>query len=141
MKRFPKLRPCAWDGLIVLVIALLAVFCSMTVWGTQNETPQDLTVVISMDGEAVERFPLSDFPDREQSYTNNGYTLQVILAEELLPDEYGVQVVESDCPTQDCVHTGTITRGGQSIVCLPARIVIELEGGSGTDDGPDLVIG
>ena len=45
----------------------------------------------------------------------------------------------SDCPTQDCVHTGAITRSGQSIVCLPGRIVIQLEGGG--DGGPDLVIG
>lgn len=47
----------------------------------------------------------------------------------------------SDCPTQDCVHMGEITRGGQSIVCLPARIVVQLEGGAAADDGVDLVIG
>ena len=47
----------------------------------------------------------------------------------------------SDCPTQECVHTGKITRSGQSIVCLPARIVVQLEGGAAADDGVDLVIG
>ncbi|MFR6093931.1 MAG: hypothetical protein ACLUIW_02515 [Dysosmobacter welbionis] len=36
---------------------------------------------------------------------------------------------------------GEITRGGQSIVCLPARIVVQLEGGAAADDGVDLVIG
>ena len=50
-------------------------------------------------------------------------------------------MTSSDCPTQDCVHTGAITRGGQSIVCLPARIVIQLEGGPEADSGVDLVIG
>ena len=48
---------------------------------------------------------------------------------------------EADCPTQDCVHTGTITRTGQSIVCLPARIIIRLEGGTVDKDAPDVVIG
>ena len=48
---------------------------------------------------------------------------------------------EADCPTQDCVHTGTITRAGQSIVCLPARIIIRLEGGTVDKDAPDVVIG
>ena len=51
----------------------------------------------------------------------------------------GLCVLESDCPNQDCVHSGVITRAGQSIVCLPARIVIELHGGSG--DGVDAVLG
>ena len=50
----------------------------------------------------------------------------------------GVRVSESDCPGQDCVHTGVITRAGQSIVCLPARIVVELVGAA---DGYDLVTG
>ena len=39
-------------------------------------------------------------------------------------------MVSSDCPTQDCVHTGTITRSGQSIVCLPARVSVVLTGGA-----------
>ena len=60
----------------------------------------------------------------------------------LRPDgQPGVQVEHADCPTQDCVHTGIITRAGQSIVCLPARIIIRLEGGSEPDGGPDLIIG
>ena len=37
--------------------------------------------------------------------------------------------------------SGTITRAGQSIVCLPARIIIQLEGGAPAPDGPDIVIG
>ena len=38
-----------------------------------------------------------------------------------------VRVSESDCPGQDCVRTGSISRAGQSIVCLPAQVVISLE--------------
>ena len=45
---------------------------------------------------------------------------------------------DSDCPGQDCVHSGAVSRAGQSIVCLPARIVVELVGAA---DGYDLVTG
>ena len=41
----------------------------------------------------------------------------------------------------DCVRTGTISRGGQSIVCLPARIVIQLTGGAADSNDVDIVIG
>ena len=71
----------------------------------------------------------------ERTYTANGCTLRVTFG------PGSAQVTASDCPTQDCVHTGAITRGGQSIVCLPARIVIQLEGGPAADSGVDLVIG
>ena len=51
------------------------------------------------------------------------------------------RVSSSDCPTQDCVRTGTISRGGQSIVCLPARIIIQLTGGAADSNDVDIVIG
>ena len=140
MRRFPKLRPCGWDVLIVLAVVVLALFCGVTVWGCGQDEAGELSVVISVDGEEVERCPLTKYPDMGGPYSANGYTLYVALAYTGGPD-YGIRVSRSDCPTQDCVHTGTITRSGQSIVCLPARIVIELESSSGSGDGPDLVIG
>ena len=70
----------------------------------------------------------------ERVYESRGYTLRVTFT------EGSAQVTASDCPTQDCVHTGAITRSGQSIVCLPARLIVELEG-TGDTDGPDVVIG
>ena len=45
-----------------------------------------------------------------------------------------VRVSESDCPNQDCVHSGAISRAGQSIVCLPARVADTLEGAASDYD-------
>ena len=56
-------------------------------------------------------------------------------------EDGGLRVSEADCPTQDCVHTGAISRSGQSIVCLPARIIIQLTGGQADPGGVDVVIG
>ncbi len=135
MKSSPKLRPCLWDGLVVLLVVALAAACALAVWSRGNDAG-DLTAVVTVDGVETERVPLKDFPDGERTYSGNGYTLHVRLA-----DGPGLYVAEADCPTQDCVHTGTITRAGQSIVCLPARIIIRLEGGAVDRDAPDVVIG
>lgn len=132
MKRFPKLRPNLWDGIMALLVAALAVVCGIMIWG-QSAGTGALTVVVSVDGAEVQRCALEEF--RPETYTANGYTLQ---AE---PRDGGVCVSVSDCPTQDCVHTGTITRAGQSIVCLPARIIFTLEGSSAESDLPELVVG
>lgn len=140
MKRSPELHPSRWDALVVCVVILLAVLSAVTIWCGEKETGE-LTVVITVDGEEVERCPLTQYPDMAIPYSANGYTLYVTLEHSVFPDTPGVAVSKSDCPTQDCVHTGVIHRSGQSIVCLPARIIIQLVGGSVSDDAPDLVIG
>ena len=84
-------------------------------------------------GDTVTRYPLTD--ERTIPLTHNGYTLTVTA------EGSGLRVSEADCPTQDCVHTGAIFRSGQSIVCLPARVVIQLIGGAADDGGVDIVIG
>ena len=131
MSTSPKLRPGIWDALVALTVAVLAVACAWTVWGGQDESGA-LTAVVSVDGVETERLALEE---AERTIQAGGYTLRLRLT------ETEVWVESSDCPTQDCVHTGHISRGGQSIVCLPARVIITLEGGQPEDTGVDIVIG
>lgn len=148
MKSPPKLRPTAWDALVALCVAALALGIAFFQW--RGETSQALTAVVSVDGEEADRFALAELLKSPRTYTANGYTLEVCAAirgEASAPGhkksggEAGLRVALSDCPTQDCVHTGIITRSGQSIVCLPARIIIRLEGGTADPDGVDAVLG
>lgn len=133
MRPFPKLRPNIWDALVALTVIVLAVVCVGTLWF--DSTDDGLQAVVVADGTEVERIALDTLPEPAELLVEaNGYRLHLLLSPE------GVVMAESDCPTQDCVRTGTIRRSGQSIVCLPARVVVTLEGAA-TDDGPDLVIG
>ncbi len=134
MKSSPELRPCLWDGLVALLVVVLAAACALAVWNRGNDAGE-LTAVVTVGGEETDRFVLSGTSGGDRTYSGNGYTLRVSLSPE------GVRVEEADCPTQDCVHTGHISRGGQSIVCLPARVIIQLEGGAQVDTGVDAVIG
>ena len=89
-----------------------------------------LTVVVSADGQELDRLPLAQFGTH--TYANNGYTLTVTAA------GGAVSVTQSDCPGQDCVHSGAVSRAGQSVGCLPARIGVD---GVGAADGYDLGTG
>ena len=130
----PELRPTLWDGLVVLAVVLLAALCALRTWSGGGSG--GLTAVIDVDGETVERVELAKLNGAaERTITANGYTLHVALSPE------GAVMVSSDCPTQDCVHTGTISRSGQSIVCLPARVIVRLEGASVDNGGPDIMLG
>lgn len=135
MRPSPKLRPTVWDALLAAAILALAALCALSVRG--QGTGEALTAVVSIDGREAERVDLTAAaPDTERTYTGSGYTLTV----DFCPGgETGVRVAHADCPNRDCVRTGLITRSGESIVCLPGRIVIRLE--SGGSDGVDAVLG
>ena len=134
MRPSPKLRPGLWDGAVALAVVLLAAACALALRGG-GAGDGTLTAVISVDGTETERTALTGLEDTERVVESNGYTLHIHLT------ETEVWVESSDCPTQDCVRTGHISRSGQSIVCLPARVIVALEGGTRTDSGVDAVIG
>lgn len=39
-----------------------------------------------------------------------------------------VRMLSAHCPDQLCVLQGAISKAGQSIVCLPQRVVVEIKG-------------
>lgn len=133
MKRSPELKPNLWDILVVLAVVALAAASALTVWPGRDSG--SLTAVVTADGQELDRFAPAELAAGPRTYTHNSYTLTVTA------EDGGLQVSEADCPTQDCVHTGAISRSGQSIVCLPARIIIQLTGGQADPGGVDVVIG
>ena len=127
----PELKFNRYDAVVAVVVALLAVAAALWFCLPRTQTG-DLTVVISVGGQETQRTGLKDFAPTTLSH--NGYTLTVAA------DGDSVWISDSDCPTQDCVHTGHIRRGGQSIVCLPAQVVVYLEG-TASPDAPDVIVG
>ncbi|HAG68571.1 MAG TPA: NusG domain II-containing protein, partial [Lachnospiraceae bacterium] len=73
--------------------------------------------------------------DRETSLTvtgSEGYSCVVNIT------SGRADVSDATCPDRLCVHQKRISREGETIVCLPARIVIEIKGteaGTGLYDG------
>ena len=127
----PKLRPTAWDSLIVLAVIVLAIGTAIVFYGGLGGGDH-ITVTITHRGETVEKVMLEALNEEKTVTIDGTYQLTVVLTRD------GVWVSESNCPTQDCLHTGTVSRAGQSIVCLPEQVVIRLDGKS---DGPDIILG
>lgn len=126
----PKLRPTPWDALVVLAVLALAAAVVVAFYG--GKAGGRLTAVVTDHGTQVARVALDTLSAPKTIEVEGDYPLTVAVTGD------GVYVSHADCPTQDCVHTGVITRAGQSIVCLPAQVVIHLEGGG---DAPDVIVG
>ena len=116
----PDLKPKPMDALVVLFVIILAVVTAVFVYGKSGEAA--LTATVKHRGETVAQVALDTLAE-DKSITGDGeYRLTVTLTKD------GAAVTESDCPGQDCLHTGRITRAGQSIVCLPEQVIVTLEG-------------
>lgn len=93
-------------------------------------TPQGTQVVATVDSQEVGRWSLADSVD-EVIETESGKNRLVI--------EGGkASIVEADCPDGICVKQGNISRTGQTIVCLPHKLVIEITG-KAEENGLDAV--
>lgn len=45
-----------------------------------------------------------------------------------------VNMIQAECPDQLCMHQGPVKTQGETIVCLPNRVVLEISAKGGTKD-------
>lgn len=50
-----------------------------------------------------------------------------------------VSMLYAKCPDQVCVHSATISKNGQTIICMPNKVVLEIVDG-GVDDSVDIIV-
>lgn len=116
---------------VILVVALIAFFVVDKFIKKDGNK-----VVIKVDGEIVKIVNLTD----TNNIIVNGYdggTNTVVI------ENGTVYMTEADCPDKICVNTGKISKIGETIVCLPHRVVVEIQGEvsqSDSDDSIDSVV-
>ena len=109
---------------IVLFIALILFGAALAVpaflWHDSGDT-----VKISLNGKEFGTYSLAE--DKEVTVEKDGHVNKVMI-------KGGKVWMESaSCKNQICVHTGKISNAGQSIVCLPNRVSVTIEGKGGQD--------
>ena len=128
----PSLRPKPLDALVAAAVIALAVVTALLFYGPRTGAGQ-LTAVITQHGQTVRTVALTGLDKELVIPLDDGtYHLTVRVSGD------AAYIADSDCPGQDCVHTGAITRAGQSIVCLPAQVVVSLVS---TSSDVDAVLG
>lgn len=126
-------RPTLWDGAVILLIVLTAAGLFFLLLPQEGNF---LTATVVLDGELVAEYRL-DNPGGPLELALHNAPWPITL--EIGPE--GVQVLESACPGQDCVHAGRISRAGGRIICLPNRLVVSLTGSGGSGGEVDAVTG
>ena len=111
-----------FDLLLAALVVLCAAAAALALFSGAADTTA-LSAVIK-DGDGAPYSVTLDVP-RRMTRADGHITLLI--------EQGGVFVEYADCPTQSCVRTGKITRAGESIVCLPNRVIVTLEGADAFD--------
>ena len=135
---------------IILFIILLAAGLAASAVLAMSHTGGD-TVIIESGGELYATYPLSE--DRQvivPAPQEKASSLSVPDDSKPASEQYThynvvtissgkVTVTEGSCRNQVCVHHSAISLSGESIVCLPNKMIVRIEGGSEEGGGYDSV--
>ena len=123
-----KLTFCKGDVAVIFACLMLAVLIGVVFVRTTG-TDKGGTVVIYQNGNKTQEISL---------YVDSEILIENTYTNKLMVKDGKVAIVESDCPGMDCVHSGWISGKGRSLVCLPNRVEIRIEGE--TDPEVDFIV-
>lgn len=106
---------------ILLACFLVAAGIAMSYMFSFGQSAGD-RLDITCDGELFGTYSLSE--DRTVTVERDGHVNRIVIEGGTVHMEF------SDCSGQDCVKQGAISDTGESIICLPNRVVVEITGGS-----------
>ena len=110
----------------IILIAVLLVAAVLTAAGVRiwqmNNTKDAAKVVVTIDGQVYGTYPLSEDRTERIELPDGSYNILTISG------GYA-DMTEASCPDQICVKHNHIRYSKESIVCLPNKVVVTVEGG------------
>ena len=115
------------DVFAIVLVAVMAVLTAVCFLPKSQVGP--VMAEIYMDGQLVK----TQLLDADTSFEITGKYTNTITVK-----NGEIAITASDCPGEDCVHSGAIHTSGRSVVCLPNEVEVRVV--SQTDD-VDFVVG
>ncbi len=117
------------DIILIGTILVIALVSFLVLNLRSNHTGN--TVIVSVSGEIYGKYPLNENRIIDVN-ENKGHNRIVI-------NDGKVYMEEADCPDKYCVSQGKISKTGETIVCLPHKLSVEIKNQSEATDEIDAV--
>ena len=106
--------------IILFISVVLGIFAVRSTFGTAE------VVTVKQGDKIIEKISLGD--------VSEPYEIR-LSGNTVLVEKDGVSMKGADCPDKCCVQMGKITRSNESIICLPNKVIVEIEGKKSDVDG------
>lgn len=113
------------DFIIIGVVLAVAGVLLLVLYGSNSNIGS--YVQIEVDGKVVESLPLDTDTTYEITTENDGSNTLVIT-------DGSARMINANCPDEICVNHKPINRSGESIICLPHKVVISVVDSSDNSD-------
>ena len=114
MKKYKK------DFIVIIVLVTIAILSYFAINHLGSGKGEYVQIFIGE--QMVEELPLNI--DTKYSVTQDDLYNTVVIS------QGAVSVRDADCPDKLCVKQGQIKKSGESIICLPHKVVIKITGKS-----------
>lgn len=99
----------------IIVISAICIFAAALAMCFICFKKNGETVVVKQDNKVIAEYPLNI--DREVKLQGNTFIIK----------DKNVFMSHADCKNQICVETGKISKRGECIVCLPNKVILEIQ--------------
>lgn len=124
----------AGDIVIIFLLILISFFpLGIFLWQQAQISGEHMIAVISLENEVLHEITLTDHEGVDthaiSTHDHEQNTVEI--------SDGRIRIKSATCTDQVCVRTGYIQRAGQTIICLPHQLVIEIQniGENSLDDG------
>lgn len=112
-----------WDFIIIIFLVFISLLPEGVIIFNRSKSYSNTYAEIIVSGKLYKKIKLSNHSGKEtfQIKTNLGYNTVKV-------DNNNVSIIDADCKDKVCIKEGTISKPGETIACLPHKLVIEIKG-------------
>lgn len=116
------------DIILISIILLLAI---VLLFIYKINTTKGNSVEVSLDGKIIYNLPLNK---------NVTKTISSQLGENILIIDNGyAKIIEADCPDKLCINQKSISNVGETIICLPHKLIIKITNNKNIESDLDSI--
>ncbi len=129
MKIFKKL-----DIIIIVFLIILSFIPYLIFAKTLSKNYNTTYANIKISGKLYDNIPLSSFKGEKTLTIKTKHGNNIVLIK-----DNTIRIVEADCRDDLCIKQGAISKVGQTIVCLPHELIIEIKGDESTSSDDSIL--
>lgn len=114
------------DMFLIVVILALAAAAYFGIKFYQRMSTKEPVAVVTVDGDEYGRFPLDQDVKEKIELPDGAYNILVV-------KDGAADITDASCPDGICVNHRAISRQSETIVCLPNKVVVEIQNGEESD--------